>query len=235
MEKENGKIESNKTENNKNENHTEKTPAVIIPKSIYKLKHRTENGVKIFIVDGKKVRENYHIDFLAGGHYYRYNFIPEDEVWIDDAMNIDELEPIIVHELTERTLMKEQKMEYDPAHDIANKKELEVRTARNEIRDKINTILYIPTPAQTEPKLLVLVTTIKKVANLGFLKDRMEFEGMSFLKANTEDIMRMEISFKDAKDKSISQTLSQLFDKLNELEIKDKFFKLRIVPLDASL
>lgn len=203
-----------------------------IPKSIYKLKYRTEDGIKIFIVDGKRVREDYHMDFIAGGHYYRYNFIPEDEIWIDDAMNIDEIEPTILHEITERTLMKEKNMGYEKAHSIANQKELEIRKERNEIRDKIIAILYANNNGQTEPRLLTLITTIKNIAHLEFLKDRVEIEGKEYLKSSYETIMKIEIPFKDAKDKSVSKTLLELFDKLNELEIKDKFFKMRIQPLE---
>lgn len=203
-----------------------------IPKNIYETKYRTENGIKIFIVDGKKVREQYDMDFIAGGHYYRYKFIPEDEVWIDDAMNIDEIEPTILHELTERTLMKEQSMSYPKAHDIANQKELEVRKERNDIRDKINTILYTNLPEQTELKLLILISAMNKLAHFDFLRDRIEVERKSYAKFSVQPVVQIEIPFKDLKDKSASKVLIDMFSKLNNLEIKDKTFGIRIMPLD---
>lgn len=88
-------------------------------------------GVKIISVDGKAVRENKDMDFIAGGHYYRYHWIPKNEVWIDDSVSSDEVEPTIVHELYERSLMKEKRMSYNNAHVLANRKELRFRRRAN--------------------------------------------------------------------------------------------------------
>ena len=164
-----------------------------IPKSVYKLKYRVENALKIFIVDGKKVRENYHMDFLAGSHHYKYDFIPEDEIWIDDAMNIDEIEPTIINIVTERTLMKEQKMTYEQAHTIAIQKELEVRKARNEIRDQINYLLYTTNPSQTVGKLMTITTSIKKTSHFDFLKGRIESEAKVYVRNNVDDLMKIDV------------------------------------------
>jgi hypothetical protein len=235
MEKENGRV--NGLNGNPSILSQEKGPPhpVIVPRSVYKLKYRSENGVKMFIVDGKKVRENYHMDFLVGGHHYRYDFIPEDEVWIDDAMNDDEIEPTIFHELTERSLMKEKGMDYDSAHVIANEKELEARKARNELRDKIVSILYSPSAIQSEPRLFSLITLATKLAHFRFLRDHLVFEGREFLKSNFEDVFLIEIPFKDSKDKATSSLLLELFAKLNDLEVKDKFFRARISVLEGFI
>ena len=38
----------------------------------------------VWIVNGRLVRSVFDIDFTAGGHDYVYEFVPENEVWIDD-------------------------------------------------------------------------------------------------------------------------------------------------------
>ena len=47
---------------------------------------RLENGVEIWVVNGRLVRSVFDIDFTAGGHDHVYEFVPEGEVWIDDAI-----------------------------------------------------------------------------------------------------------------------------------------------------
>jgi hypothetical protein len=51
---------------------------------------KLENGVSVWIVNGRLVRSGFDIDFTEGGHDYVYEFVPEGEVWIDDA--IEEIE-----------------------------------------------------------------------------------------------------------------------------------------------
>lgn len=78
-----------------------------------------EEKVRIFLVDGNKVRNHMLINFTMGGHHYVYNRIPEDEIWIDDH-NYDERAAVVEHEAHERKLMKFKKMSYSKAHDQAN-------------------------------------------------------------------------------------------------------------------
>ncbi len=44
----------------------------------------------------------FDIDFTAGGHDYVYEFVPENEVWIDDDIAEAERGYVLVHELHER-------------------------------------------------------------------------------------------------------------------------------------
>ncbi len=74
------------------------------------------DGVKIYLVDGELVRDRITIEYTMGGHHYRYPFIPEDEVWIDNAMDKDDIEATIIHEMHERTLMKYKGLSYSTAH-----------------------------------------------------------------------------------------------------------------------
>jgi hypothetical protein len=68
---------------------------------------KLENGVSVWVVNGRLVRSVFDIDFTAGGHDHVYEFVPQGEVWIDDA--IEELERgfVLLHELHERNRMME--------------------------------------------------------------------------------------------------------------------------------
>lgn len=47
---------------------------------------KLENEIPVWIVNGRLVRSAFDIDFTAGGHDHVYEFVPECEVWIDDAI-----------------------------------------------------------------------------------------------------------------------------------------------------
>ena len=91
-----------------------------------------KDGVKIYSVNGDYIRNsNPGLDFdefVEGGHHYvtsspKYaKNIPEDEIWIDDVHLIKsyDLQAIVLHELVERSLMKDHKLSYDKAHTVAN-------------------------------------------------------------------------------------------------------------------
>lgn len=79
--------------------------------------------VTVWLVDGEKVRDNWKSDFMEGGHNYVYKWIPNNEIWIEDGLKDKEIPFILIHEFVERTLMKEKKMKYDDAHNIAAKVE----------------------------------------------------------------------------------------------------------------
>ena len=58
-----------------------------------KLIATTKDGVKIYLIDADHVRDDIDIDYTMGGHAYVYpNYVPEDEVWIDEEMNKEPLE-----------------------------------------------------------------------------------------------------------------------------------------------
>jgi hypothetical protein len=70
----------------------------------YILGKYTDN-LKIYIVRGDLVRSLFNVDFTQGGHDKVYNFIPKNEVWIDDDLYKKEIPYVLVHELHERYLM----------------------------------------------------------------------------------------------------------------------------------
>ena len=87
-------------------------------KSPYIRKLATREGLDIWLVNGKWVRDNIDVDFTEGGHALRYDYIPYGEIWIDNA-NIDEADYIIEHEIYERGRMAAD-VKYSQAHDEAN-------------------------------------------------------------------------------------------------------------------
>ena len=117
-------IESSKiVEGSVSESEIELVKIPEIPKTFL----REQDGVKIYLVDGEVVRKD-HIQYVAGGHGYVYDWIPKDEVWIDENQKNkpEDMEATIRHELYEIGLMKKG-MDYDNAHEEANKIEIEYR------------------------------------------------------------------------------------------------------------
>ena len=94
-----------------------------------------KNGFKVYEVDGEWIRNNLDVGFGTGGHGLVHSYIPMDEIW---AWPIAENKwSIILHEMIEYNLMKNENMEYEDAHkktinitkglDIRNKKEANLR------------------------------------------------------------------------------------------------------------
>ena len=79
-----------------------------------KLLKKTDK-IKIWLVNGEIIRDRLFIGFGGGGHDRVYNFIPEKEIWIDDAIPSNERNFIMIHEMRERILMG-GKMRYSEAH-----------------------------------------------------------------------------------------------------------------------
>lgn len=95
-------------------------------KNIYFVKIGRKKGVDIWVVDGMKIRREIYTDFVYGGNDKRYRFIPENEIWIDNNIDVSELKFTIAHELKERELMANG-YSYVDAHEIASKLELKLR------------------------------------------------------------------------------------------------------------
>ncbi len=70
-------------------------------------------NLKIWQVRGDLVRSLFYLDFTEGGHDKVYDFIPENEVWIDDDVYKKEIPYVLIHELCERKLMAKG-WKYDP-------------------------------------------------------------------------------------------------------------------------
>ena len=78
-------------------------------------------GHPIYLVSGERVRNEIDIDFTQGGNDGIYPFyVPEGEIWIDDALGGLDRTATALHEMVERDLMVRHGMAYDPAHDVAS-------------------------------------------------------------------------------------------------------------------
>jgi hypothetical protein len=63
-------------------------------------------GVSLWLVDGRWIRNHRDIEFTNGAHHYSRAYVPQSEVWIDrEAPGAHELEFNIQHQLVERGLM----------------------------------------------------------------------------------------------------------------------------------
>jgi hypothetical protein len=97
---------------------------------------KLESGVSVWIVDGRLVRSVFDVDFTEGGHDHVYEFVPENEVWIDNDLQEAERPYVLLHELHERNLMAKG-WDYDRAHEDSSKLEYHCRHNPNELHEAL--------------------------------------------------------------------------------------------------
>jgi hypothetical protein len=97
---------------------------------------KLENGLSVWIVDGRLVRSVFYIDFTAGGHDYVYEFVPENEVWVDNDIDEDERPYVLLHELHERNRMAGG-WPYSKAHAESSRLEYRCRRRPDELHDAL--------------------------------------------------------------------------------------------------
>ncbi|MDD5551321.1 MAG: hypothetical protein PHS34_08680, partial [Candidatus Omnitrophica bacterium] len=108
---------------------------------------REQDGSKIYLVNGEAVRKD-HIEFTMGGHGYVYDWIPIDEIWIDEVLNPEDREYTINdHEIPEVRKMRDEGWSYEKAHEYANEIEKKARNKEpmesEEKSPKITKFLFI--------------------------------------------------------------------------------------------
>jgi len=81
------------------------------------------DGTKIYIVDGTYIRNHFYIDFVLGGHGYVYDFIPKNEIWVEQVKNNIDERHNLTHEIIEYLLMKHTDQDYENAHEFSAKAE----------------------------------------------------------------------------------------------------------------
>ena len=101
-----------------------------------KLWKKLQNGVSVWIVNGRLVRSVFDIDFTEGGHDYVYEFVPENEVWIDDAIEEKERGYVLLHELHERNRMAGG-WSYNKAHTESSRIEYRCRHHPDELHEAL--------------------------------------------------------------------------------------------------
>lgn len=92
---------------------------------------------KVYLVDGIYVRNFYKIDFVDGGHGYVYDFVPKNEIWIEEEVPVKERILVLLHEAIERYLMKYKNFGYLKAHNAATKLEWKIRSSEDFKQAKI--------------------------------------------------------------------------------------------------
>jgi hypothetical protein len=97
---------------------------------------KLENGVSVWIINGRLVRSVFDIDFTEGGHDYVYEFVPEKEVWIDDAIEEKERGYVLLHELHERNRMASG-WPYNKAHAESSRLEYRCRHHPDELHEAL--------------------------------------------------------------------------------------------------
>jgi hypothetical protein len=105
-----------------------------VPEAIYLEPYITlpdpQGPVEVWLVDGNLVRSYYKTDYTEGGHGYVYPWVPKPEIWVEDGVDHREVPFIVSHEYVERRLMRDEELDYDPAHEICSKFEFQLRKAK---------------------------------------------------------------------------------------------------------
>lgn len=102
---------------------------------------KVKNNLAVWLVNGRLVRSNFDIEFTEGGHNLVYQYVPKNEVWIDDDLTAKERPYVIFHELFERSLMKKG-LSYNQAHRQASKLEWQARRNREILRENLAALTW---------------------------------------------------------------------------------------------
>lgn len=102
------------------------------PKPPYIRKVGERDGISIWVVDGFYVRTNLNIEFTNFAHHYVFDFIPENEFWLDREAAEDEQEFFVAHLFIEYELMRKG-MPHTPALEAADREELRRRHASGDL------------------------------------------------------------------------------------------------------
>ena len=108
-----------------------------IPRELYVQKLADIESPHIWIVRGELVRDLFFIDFTEGGHHFVYDFVPYNEVWLDNDLVPAEREYVLLHELHERCLMFKG-WTYEHAHNSSSYIEYQCRRKPKLLSEYIN-------------------------------------------------------------------------------------------------
>jgi hypothetical protein len=135
---------------------------ILRPPRLRYLGHVT--GLAVYVVDGEHIRNEIDVDFTCGGNEAVYpNYVPANEIWIDNALAPLDATATLLHEIVERNLMMRKDWGYDRAHDAASAAE---RPFRKELRLRRPTRIDL---ARVERALLEAPAT--KAAPRGFHRE----------------------------------------------------------------
>lgn len=66
----------------------------------------------VYSVNGAAVKLLYDIDFVEGGNFRAYKYVPEGEIWIDNNLDNSDMKFTLSHEYFEAEMMKDG-LQYD--------------------------------------------------------------------------------------------------------------------------
>lgn len=103
-----------------------------LPRGIYRQFVGRRQGLAVWIVDGPMIRRELYGDFSMGGHGLKYPFVPRSEIWLDSAMTLEQLNYVLIQELSERKLMLAGEP-YADAYELALCSVLDERLRQNRL------------------------------------------------------------------------------------------------------
>ena len=114
-------------------------------KKIHKKFINQAGELLIWLIDGRLVRSIFDVDFTEGGHGLVYDFVPKNEIWIDDDLSAKERPFVILHELYERSRMA-RGLAYNQAHKKASRLEWECRHNEKRLAGNLAKLGFYPAP-----------------------------------------------------------------------------------------
>lgn len=100
-----------------------------------KLLGKTAN-LAVWLIDGRLVRSDFDINFTEGGHDLVYNYVPKNEIWLDNDIVPGERPYVLLHELFERLQMGKG-LSYNQAHRRASRLEWQARHNEKELKKNL--------------------------------------------------------------------------------------------------
>jgi len=88
---------------------------------------QTPDGIRIYEVDGARIRSSMDVDFTQGAHWMTKKYIPLNEVWVEKMLDGEDQCAILAHELKECRLMRDARLPYEDAHKRASEFEWGIR------------------------------------------------------------------------------------------------------------
>jgi hypothetical protein len=92
------------------------------------------DGTRVYLVNGKWIRDNIDVAWLGGGHDQECDWIPKGEIWVEKTDDPSDAEKVLAHEIIEWIQMKFHKVKYEKAHDIANSAENILRKIDGDVK-----------------------------------------------------------------------------------------------------
>lgn len=85
------------------------------------------NAPEVVEVDGKQIRDEVNTEFTGGSHSDALPEVPEGEIWVEKDLSEDDRKKIVLHEVVEQSLMRQNGKKLPEAHETATQIEAKAR------------------------------------------------------------------------------------------------------------